>query len=199
MRVVGLIGGIGAGKSEAASILASLGARVIDADKIGHAIYEPGTAGFEAVVAAFGKRVIGTDGRIDRGILGPIVFADPAELARLNAALHPLIRAEIETRIEAERARGRTDCLVVEAAILLEAGWRSIVEEVWVVTASIETIRKRLASGRGLSVEEVDARVARQMPDAERRAAADVVIENDGERADLRRRLEEIWAARIVR
>lgn len=198
MRVVGLIGGIGSGKSEASKLLASMGAEVIDADRVGHAIYEPGTKGFEGVVGAFGDEVVGDDGKVDRKKLGARVFSEPGQLERLNAIVHPLIREEIERRLEELRAAGAA-FTVVEAAILLEAGWRPIVDEVWVVTASPETIRARLAENRGLTREEVDARVAKQMPDSERRAAADVVISNDGAREDLRARLEELHASRIPR
>ena len=199
MHVVGLVGGIGSGKSEAARILATMGAVVIDADKIGHAVYEPGTPGFAAVVDAFGSRVVGEDGRIDRGALGPIVFGDPRALERLNGIVHPLIRNEIERRIAEARDLGGADLIVVEAAILLEAGWRSLVDEVWVVRAPLAVIRERLATGRGLSAEEVDARVARQMSDRERCATADVVVENAGTRADLRESLAATWKARVAR
>jgi len=194
MRIIGLIGGIGSGKSEASALLASMGAEVIDADKVGHAIYEPGTEGYLQVVESFGEEIVGEDGRIDRKKLGARVFSQPGELERLNAILHPLIRREIERRL-GELEKRDVELAVVEAAILLEAGWRSIVHEVWAVTAAPETIRARLFEGRGLRAEEVDARVAKQMPDAERRAAADVVIENDGSRDDLRSRLAEILRA----
>lgn len=199
MRVVGLIGGIGSGKSEASKILSSMGAHVIDADKVGHAVYEPGTLGFDRVVEAFGTGIVGEGGGIDRKALGALVFSAPGELERLNGIVHPLIRAEIERRIDAERQVGQTPLVVVEAAILLEAGWRAIVDEVWVVSASPEMVRARLHAGRGMSAAEVDARVARQMADADRRAQSDVVIDNDGDRGDLTRRLEDIWAARIAR
>lgn len=199
MRIVGLVGGIGSGKSEAASILSSMGAEVIDADKVGHAIYAPGTPGFRAVVETFGPEVVGPDGHVDRKMLGALVFADPAELRRLNAVVHPLIRREIELRIAAARERATSPLVVVEAAILLEAGWQSLVDEVWVVTASPETVRARLAQSRGLSADEVAARVARQMSDRERRAAADEIVENDGDVDDLRGRLQALWAGTIAR
>ncbi len=199
MLVVGLIGGIGSGKSEASAILASMGAEVIDADKVGHSIYVPGTPGFVGVVGAFGQDVVGVDGKIDRKKLGARVFSEPGQLERLNSIVHPLIRGEIEQQLGALREKGGVPLAVVEAAILLEAGWRPLVDEVWVVTARPDTIRARLAESRGLTAEEVDARVAKQMPDAERRAAADVVIENDGARDDLRHRLARLWATRNAR
>src|SRR5262245_56274797 len=117
--IVGLTGGIGAGKSTVAALLAELGARVIDADRIGHEVYLPGTAGHRQVAAAFGTGVVGADGTIDRRALGAIVFADTAALARLNAIVHPLIAAEVARAIAAARAEDPRRPIVVEAAILL--------------------------------------------------------------------------------
>jgi dephospho-CoA kinase len=195
MRVVGLVGGIGSGKSTAASMLAELGALVIEADAIGHGIYRAGTPGFDAVVRTFGSGIVAEDGEVDRRRLGPIVFGDPARLAELNRIVHPLIRAEIEQRIAAARAEGRVRAVVVEAAILIEAGWRDLVDEVWVVVAPRERILDRLASGRGIDRADAEARMRRQMSDEERRAAADRVIENDGTVDDLRAAVGGAWQA----
>lgn len=186
IRVIGLVGGIGSGKTTAARMLADLGAAVIHADLVGHDVYRPGTPGFDAVVAAFGAGVVGGDGRIDRARLGALVFADPAALGRLDAIVHPLIRAEILRRIERLRAEGAASLIVLEAAILLEAGWRDLVDQVWVVSAGTDDVVHRLGAERGLDRAAVTARMARQMPDAERRALADVLIENRGTVEDLR-------------
>jgi len=199
VRVIGLAGGIGSGKSAVSAMLARLGAEVIDADKLGHAAYLPGTAGFDAVVAEFGREVVAADGTIDRKKLGARVFSDPAALARLNQIVHPLIRTAIEERIEAVRRRGDVPAVIVEAAIMLEAGWRGSMDEIWVLSAPAGRIRERLAAQRGLDASEVDARAARQMSDEERRAKADLVIENDGSLADLEARIGEVWRARIAR
>jgi dephospho-CoA kinase len=199
VKVIGLGGGIGSGKSTAAAILAELGAQVINADLVGHEVYAPGTPGFECVVAAFGPEIVGEDGRIDRKRLGAIVFADPAALDRLNAIVHPLINEEIIRRVQEARKASAVPGLVIEAAILAEAGWRSIMDEVWMVTSKREDVVRRLAEQRGLTEAETDARRARQMSDAERRAGADVVIENDGSLDDLRRRLVALWRTRVVR
>jgi dephospho-CoA kinase len=199
MLVIGLVGGIGSGKSVACAILAELGAEVINADVVGHEVYEPGKPGFDAIVAEFGNDVVGADGRIDRKRLGAIVFGDEAKLARLNAIVHPLIRAEIERRIARARENDAVRAVVVEAAILLEAGWRSLVDQVWVISARREDVVERLASQRGMAEAETDARMARQMTDAERRAAADVVIENVGSLDDLRTRLTGLWQTLVPR
>ena len=189
--VIGRTGGIGSGKSTVAALLAELGARVVDADKIGHEVYLPGTEGFAQVVAAFGRGVVAADRTIDRRALGSIVFADPAARARLNALVHPLIAAELGRRIAAAGA-GRTP-LVIEAAILVEAGWRALVERLWVVSVSRETAIARLMASRGLTRVEVERRLDAQLPDAERRRVADLVIDNDGPPARLRAQVEAAW------
>jgi len=190
-RVIGLTGGIGSGKSTVAAILGELGARVIDADKIGHEVYLPGTVGFTRVVDAFGRGVVAADGTIDRRALGTIVFADPAARARLNAIVHPLIGEALATRLTAEASSPVP--VVIEAAIMLEAGWRGLVERVWVVSVSRETAIARVTASRGLTREEVERRLDAQMPDAERRRLADLVIENDGTPGALRARVEAAW------
>jgi len=199
MRTIGLIGAIGAGKSVVRAALSDLGAAVIDADRVGHAIYEPGTPGFGAVVGAFGTGIVDAAGRIDRPTLGALVFSDAAKLARLNAIVHPLIRAEIERQLDEIRLEGRAPAAIVEAAILIEAGWNTLVDEIWLVVARRQHVLERLASSRGLSTAQVDARLARQSTDAERRRFADVVIENDGSLDDLRQRVRALWQERIPR
>ena len=193
MRVIGLVGGIGSGKSTAAAMLAELGADVLSADAIGHEVYRPGTPGFAAVVGEFGREIVGAGGEIDRRKLGALVFSDPSRLDRLNAIVHPLIRDEIASRIAGLRATGGPRVVVLEAAILLEAGWRDLVDEVWLATAGRGNVVQRLGDQRGLSAAEADARIARQMSDAERRAAADVVVENDGSLESLRDRIRALW------
>jgi len=194
--VVGLTGGIGSGKSTVAGMLAQMGADVIDADKVGHEIYRPGSEGFRRVVEAFGPEVVGADSTIDRRVLGAKVFADPAALATLNALVHPLIAAELQARLEALRAAPRDTPLVVEAAIMMEAGW-TFFDEVWVVTVSPETAIERVVGSRGLTRDDVERRIRAQIPNAERRRRADRVIENDGTPEALRAAVEAAWHALI--
>jgi dephospho-CoA kinase len=191
--IVGLTGGIGSGKSTVAAILTELGARVIDADRIGHDVYRPGAPGFDRVVEAFGRGVVATDGTIDRRALGAIVFADPAALARLNAIVHPLIAAELAGKIARARADGFAGPIVIEAAILLEAGWRALVERLWVVSTRREHAVARVVAARGLAPAEVEKRIAAQMDDAQRRRQADLVIENDGSPEALRAEVKRAW------
>ncbi len=198
MQVIGLTGGIGAGKSLVAEVLGGLGARVIDADKVGHEVYAPGTEGFRAVVAAFGAEVVGEDGQIDRARLGEKVFGNAAELQKLTAIVHPLIRQMVDDRITAARQDPEVRVVVLEAAILLDSGWDAVTDEVWVVVADRSTIRQRLAEARGLSEAEVDARAAKQMSDEERRSRADVLVQNFGTPEELRSEVEHLWRQRIA-
>jgi dephospho-CoA kinase len=191
--VIGLSGGIGTGKSTVAGLLAARGALVIDADRVGHDVYRPGTDGFQRVTAAFGADIVAPDGTIDRRALGRIVFGDAAALARLNAIVHPLIVAELGRRIAAARAENASRPIVVEAAILAEAGWRTLFDRLWVVAARPETAIARVVASRGMAREEVEQRLAAQMPDAQRRRLADVVIENDGSPAELQIEVEKAW------
>lgn len=197
MKVLGVTGGIGAGKSMAAAMLAELGAVVIDADRVGHETYLPGTRGWDQVVAEFGREVVAADGTVDRKRLGALVFSNPARLARLNAIVHPLIRDAIATRVAAERAAGAAAAVVIEAALLVEAQWDALVDEVWVVSARPEVIEQRLVTQRGLDRAAIAARMRAQIGDDERAARADVVIDNSGSVEALRARLGALWRERV--
>lgn len=194
VRLVGLTGGIGSGKTTVAAMLAAWGATVIDADRVGHDVYRPGTEGFARVVEAFGQEVVGADGAVDRRVLGARVFADSGALARLNAIVHPLIRDELGRRVEQALRAEPARPVVVEAAIMLEAGWRFF-ERIWVVVVRRETAVARVMASRGLSREEVVRRLDAQMSNEERRRLADLVIENDGDLAALRAQVEQAWAS----
>lgn len=194
MKTIGLTGGIGSGKTTAAKILEDLGAVVIHADTVGHEIYRPQTTGWQRIVAAFGTDILNPDQTIDRKKLGAIVFADPQALKQLNGIAHPLIFEEIRRRIAAYRAAGRSEPIVVEAAVLIEANWLPLVNEVWLVTASTQALVNRVTRQRGLSAAEVTSRIAAQINDDDRRRYADVVIENTGSVEDLRSRIEGLWA-----
>lgn len=196
--VIGLTGGIGSGKSTVAAMLAGLGAVVIDADKVGHEIYRPGTDGFRRVVDAFGAAIVAADGTIDRRRLGARVFGDPAALARLNALVHPLIGDEIRRRIQTALAANESAApgagrpIVIEAAIMLEAGWRFF-DRIWVVVVSREVAIARVTASRGLARHDVEQRIEAQISNDERRRVADLVIENDGTVAELRAKVEAAW------
>lgn len=196
VKTIGVTGGIGAGKSAAVRILAELGALVIDADRVGHDVYLPGTVGWGRVVADFGREVVAEDGSIDRKRLGARVFADRSALARLNAVVHPLIRDAIAARIAA--ARDATQPIVVEAALLIEAKWDTLVDELWLVVARPEVIEARLMAQRGMDRAAIAARMSAQLSVAERAAHADVIIDNSGSLAALRTQVARLWRERLA-
>ena len=193
MRVIGLTGGIAGGKSLVSQQLAERGAVVIDADKLGHEAYRQGSETFRAVVDAFGEDVIGGDGEIDRKALGAKVFTEPASRRRLEAIVWPAMRGMMEERLAELRAK-HTAVAVLEAALLIEADWLPLVDEVWLVTASPETVGRRLAERNGMTAEQAASRVRAQLSNEERRAYADVVIENDGPLEELQRAVDESWS-----
>jgi dephospho-CoA kinase len=199
MLTIGLTGGIGTGKSTVAKTLNELGARVLDADKIGHEIYLPGRPAYDDVVAAFGKKILASDGTIDRKLLGPIVFADPAALKRLNAIVHPRMFARMREMVDDIRRGGERAPIVIEAAILIEANWMPLFDEIWLVVASRHNVVSRIERDRGLKPEQTEARIRAQLPDDERRRYAALVIENDGTLEQLRARLAEVWRAALER
>jgi dephospho-CoA kinase len=198
MRVIGLTGGIASGKSLVSKRLAELGALVIDADKLGHETYRQGTETYRAVIEAFGPEVVGPDGEIDRRALGAKVFGDPAARRRLEAVVWPAIRRLAQERLDVLRREG-TQVVVLEAAVLVEAGWTDIVDEVWLVVASPETARARLAGRNGLTAEQAGARIRAQLTNEERRPHAQVIIENDGSLEELRRAVDEAWSKLAAR
>ena len=196
---IGLTGGIGSGKSTAAKILAELGAPAIDADKVGHEIYQPGAPAYRELIDAFGEGILAPDRTIDRRKLGPIVFADPAALKRLNAIVHPKMFARMGEMVAAMRRGGEKRPIVIEAAILIEANWQPLFDEIWLVTAARERVIERVERDRGLKPEQTEARIRAQLSDEERRKYATSVIRNDGTLEELRAALTGLWQDALVR
>ena len=191
MKVIGLTGGIGTGKSVVSGILSGLGAAVIDADAVGHEVYRKGTEGHRAVADRFGPGVVGADGEIDRAALGEVVFSDPAALNALNSLVHPRMREAVRRRLD-EIAESGAAVAVIEAAVLMEAGWSDLADEVWVVDAPWEAVLRRLGPRFG-GEEAIRARARAQMGREDRLAAADEVIVNDGSVDRLRGRVEQLY------
>jgi dephospho-CoA kinase len=191
--VIGLTGGIGTGKSTVTQMLAKLGAAVIDADKVGHQIYRPDLPAWHEIVDTFGAEVLNTDRTINRQALGKIVFADPEGLRRLNRIVHPKMFDRMVELIAEVRAQGSVKAVVVEAAVLIEANWTPLADQVWVVVASEAVVVERLAKQRHLSPEQVRTRIAAQLPDDERLKHAQVVIRNDGSLEDVRDAVQRAW------
>jgi dephospho-CoA kinase len=192
---VGLTGGIGAGKSAVAGYLVSLGAVVIDSDVLAREVVSPGTEGLAEVVAAFGPGVLGVDGALDRPALGRAVFGDEAARRRLEAIIHPRVRAR---SAELAVAAGPAAVVVHDVPLLVEAGLAASYHLVIVVHAGEATRLARLVRGRGMAEGDARARIAAQASDGQRAAAADVLIANGGTLADLRRRVGDLWRNRLV-
>ncbi|PVE04702.1 dephospho-CoA kinase [Streptomyces scopuliridis] len=190
MLRLGLTGGIGAGKSEVSRLLTSYGAVLIDSDRIAREVVEPGTPGLAAVVAEFGPEVLTPDGGLDRPKLGGIVFADPDRLRALNAIVHPLVRAR---SAELETAAGPDSIVVHDVPLLVENGMTGLYDLVVVVDASPETQLDRLVRLRGMAESEARKRMAAQATRERRRAAADVVIDNDGPLEQLEPQVRRVW------
>jgi dephospho-CoA kinase len=191
---IGLTGGIGSGKSTVSRLLADRGAIVVDADVIAREVVEPGTPGLAAVVEAFGAGVLGGDGSLDRPALASVVFADPEARARLDAIVHPLVRA----RATQLAAAAPADAVVVhDVPLLAETGQAASYDLVVVVEADVDTRVARLVQ-RGLTAEDARARIAVQATDDERRAIADVVLDNSGTPEQLAEQVDRFWAERVA-
>lgn len=193
MRVIGVTGGIATGKSLVSQLLAERGAAVINADLVGHEAYRRGAEAYHALVEAFGGTIVGPDGEIDRKALGAKVFADASARERLQAIVWPIMRRMMQQRLDGLRTK-HLPIAVLEAALLIEAGWLPLVDEVWLVTTPRETALARLSHRNGLTTEQSEARLNAQLTDEERRRHADVIIENTGSLDDLRRRVDAAWA-----
>ena len=196
MLTIGLTGGIGSGKSAVADLLRQFGASIIDADRLGHEAYTPNSEAWRQVVAAFGQEILTAEGDIDRRKLGSIVFGDPEELARLNGIMHPLMARMVEER-KAELATAGESVAVVEAAVLFEAGWDSLVDEVWTTFAPVNAVVERLHARNGLSEEEARKRINSQMSVEERNRRSDVVVDNSADLSALEREVNDLWQTRV--
>jgi dephospho-CoA kinase len=192
MIVIGLTGGIASGKSTVARMLSELGAVVIDADKVGHEVLRPHTEAWRKVVAAFGRDILGLNEEIDRSKLSQLVFNDPRALQRLSRIMHPLMHEMVRQKIEALRHQG-AGVVVLEAALLIEAGWTDLVDRVWVTITPESAVVNRLVSQKGFTEEQAAARIKAQTPIARRAKNAAVVIENDSDMNTLRQKVEALW------
>jgi len=190
---IGLTGGIGSGKSTVSALLAERGAVVVDADLIAREVVEAGTPGLASVVEAFGEEVLTADGALNRPALAAVVFSDPEARARLDAIVHPLVR-----RRAAELVGALADDAVVvnDVPLLVETGQAGSYDLVLVVEADVETRVARLVQ-RGLTADDARARIAAQATDEQRRAVADVVLDNSGTPEQLAEQVDRFWAERV--
>ncbi|MEZ4552893.1 MAG: dephospho-CoA kinase [Dehalococcoidia bacterium] len=199
MTVIGLTGGIASGKSTAASLLKGYGAIVIDADRVGHRVYEPGTSGFQAVVNEFGHDLVAADGTINRQLLGGKVFGDPAQMQRLTDIVWPEIRKLAAEEIADLQKRDPSSTIVLEAAVMIEANWMDLADEVWVVTVTPEVARERLMARNGLTEAQAQTRIDSQLTNKERLAYADVKVDNSGTLEQFEQRIEREWKKLLKR
>jgi dephospho-CoA kinase len=187
---VGLTGGIASGKSLVAAELAARGAIIIDADVLAREVVEPGTPGLAAIIERFGPQVL-TDGRLDRAHLAEIVFADPAARRDLERIVHPAVRARA---VELERAAGSAAVVVHVIPLLVETGQQWNFDLVITIDVDHETQIQRMMARNGFSRAEAESRIAAQAAREDRRAAADVVLDNSGDVAQLKDQIDALWA-----
>jgi len=192
MLTIGLTGNLGTGKTTVSEILAELGAILINADKLGHELFQPDSPAYHEVVAAFGEKILTPDKEIDRQKLSQLVFIDTAALTQLNQIMHPKMYQIVQKRIERYRDQG-AKVVVLEAALLIEADWISLVDEIWVTTAPEAAIVKRLTSQRGLSEKQILERLHSQMPSEEKTKQANVVINTDCTINELKAKMTKLW------
>ncbi len=198
MKVIGLTGGIGSGKSTVAQFLAELGAVIVDMDRVGHKTLKSGSETRERIVSEFGKDILTDGGDIDRARLGRLVFNNPEALSRLNRIVHPVIDSIVNSKIKEYRREG-VEVVVLEAAAMLEAGRASQVDEIWVTAAPEKAVLQRLAGRTGYSEEESKARISSQMSGEERVKQADVVIDTYCSLDELKARVVAEWQKLMTR
>lgn len=192
MFVIGLAGGICSGKSTLAALLEKRGAAVISADLLAHELYRPGTSTCEQVLTAFGSGILKDDGRIDRRKLGTIVFADGAALERLNCIVRPPLERLVRYNLAKAGASG-SKVVVLEAAVLVQAGWTDIVSEVWLTMVPLHVATERLVKRNGLSRDEAINRIVSQPPAQQQVSYADVVVDMGCVLEDVGRLAERAW------
>jgi dephospho-CoA kinase len=193
MRVVGLTGGIGSGKSTISRRLEQLGAVVIDVDKVAHGTYKRGQPAFDELVKRFGQSIVGDGGEIDRAKLGAAVFGNPDKMKLLTEVVWPATYRAAREAIQREREKG-TAVVILEAAVLVEAGWMDTADEIWVATTQPQNAIERVMTRNGLSAQAAQERIASQLSNEERLKYADIHIANDGTLDELFTRVDEAWA-----
>ncbi len=182
MKMIGITGGVGAGKSK---VLAHLGGNprflVRKADEIGHLVMEKGTPVFERIVNLLGGSVIGDDGNIDRSRMGELIFKDPLVTEKINGIIHPAVREYVEKDKDQAERSGKYDIYFLEAALLIECGYDKICDGLWYIYADQKVRRERLKRSRGYSDEKIEDIMARQLPDEEFRKHCTEIIDNSGD------------------
>lgn len=193
MKILGITGGIGSGKSEAARLLKeAFHVPVIDADQLARKAVEKGTRGYQAVVQHFGEGILDEKGELDRKALGAMIFDDLEKRRALNAIVHPQVEALYYEKVEEEKKRG-TRWLIYDCPLLIEENLLYQVDQVWLIRATLESRVSRITTRSGLSPEQALQRIQAQMPDEEKERYAHVVVWNDGTLEELGRILVKLW------
>ncbi len=197
MHTIGLTGGIASGKSTVSEAMQELGATVLNADLVGHEAYEPGKPAYDEIIKTWGDDLVDPDTKfIDRRKLGGIVFGDPTALHTLNNIVWPRIYDMVAERFDAYRTDA-VDVAVLEAAVLVEANWMPLVDEVWVTATAEEEASRRLQARNDLTEEQALARIRAQITNQERMQHADVVIDTNRSIPEVHERVRELWHARV--
>ena len=192
MKVVGITGGIGAGKSQILAYLKEhTRCRIIIADQVAHELEEPGGRCYQPIVSILGTAILTEDGRIDRAKMAARSFADGKLLSQINEIVHPAVKEYITGAIAEERAGDRIDYLFIEAALLIEDGYKTIVDELWYIHTDIQVRRERLKASRGYSDEKIDSIMNGQLSEEEFYGQCSVVIDNSGTLDSVYRQIDK--------
>ena len=191
--MIGVTGGIGCGMTTVSTMMSELGGKIISGDGIAREIVKKGQPAFEAIVKVFGTSILNEDGTLNRKKLGDIVFNDSEKLELLNKTIHPYWIEQMKTEIDHAKVISNGTIVIVDAAILLETGLKSLVDKLVVVTAPIKTRRERIRSRDSLDECQIDQRISAQMPVAEKAKQADFVIENTGTLEQTQKKINQIW------
>lgn len=192
MKFIGITGGVGAGKSELlAYIRKHYLCEIWLADEVAHLVKVRGTTCFDRLVELLGADVVGADGEIDKKIMAERIFADDAVLEQVNAIVHPAVQQFIMEKYEKAKTGAKVELFFVEAALLIEAGYTNLVDELWYVYADVAVRRSRLANARGYSEEKITQIMDSQLSEEEFRTACDFVIDNSGELIDSYRQIDK--------
>ena len=192
MKIIGLTGGIGSGKTSVAAKLRALGARVFDADEAAKNAVLPGTEGFFKVIETFGHQIIDADGKLNRMALAEIVFNDKESLKRLEEIIHSYVWQETDKFLNACREAGER-AVILDIPLLIECGWHQKVDEVWLVALSVEKQIMRTMERSGMTAEAVQARIAAQMPLEEKKKYATLIIDNSGSWEETEKQVIAAW------
>lgn len=192
MKIIGLTGGIGSGKTSVAAKLRALGARVFDADEAAKNAVLPGTEGFFKVVESFGPQIVDADGKLNRMALAEIVFNDKESLKRLEEIIHSYVWQETDKFLNACREAGER-AVILDIPLLIECGWHQKVDEVWLVVLPVEKQIMRTMKRSGMTAEAVQARIAAQMPLDEKKKYATLVIDNSGAWEETEKQVITAW------